>query len=317
MILVLGATGLVGGAVLHRLAALQAPVRALVRRPTPAVMSLSAAGTIDVVVGDVADEDCLRRAVHGVRQVFLVMANGPQQQHHELAVVRAALDARVEHLVKVSAPYVGPEVPVAIARMHHTIEQAIVAAGARHDMRHTFLRPYAFMQNLLHNAPPIRMAGFFTGTTADTPMNMVDVRDIADVATTALTTTRTHGRALVLTGPRAVSYPDVARHLSALGRPTRYLTMRPPEYAAKLHRAGLPTWTIEHLLEIQAMTLTHPETPTSTVRDVTGHTPRTIEAFLAENLTEFTHPRGLRERLIAVPLRLATRRHTTAAAPIA
>lgn len=313
MILVLGATGLIGGEVLSRLAALHTPVRAMVRRSTPTLTSLESAGNVEVIVGDVTDHTCLRRAVHGVQQVFLVMANGEHQQDHELAVIRAAGTAGVEHLVKVSAPYVGPDVPVTIARMHYAIEQDILITGARSDMQHTFLRPYAFMQNLLKAAATIRMAGFFTGTTGDTAMNMVDARDIADVATTALTTTSTRGRALVLTGPRTVSYPDVAQYLSRLGRPTRYLNLQKPEYVATLRRAGLPTWTIEHLLEIQAMTITEPEQPTTTVQEITGQPPRTIEAFLAENLGQFAHPRGFREHLSAVPLRLATRRHTSAA----
>ncbi|CCH32209.1 NmrA family NAD(P)-binding protein [Actinosynnema sp. NPDC047251] len=309
MILVLGATGLVGGAVLRRLVGLDTPVRVLTRRPTPALTALSA--DVEVVTGDVADAACLRRAVGGVEQVFLVMANGPRQQQHELAVADAAAIAGVEHLVKVSAPYVGADSPVAIARMHDAIEQGILATGARHGMQHTFLRPYAFMHNLLNNAPTIRMAGFFTGTTGETPMNMVDVADIADVATTALTTTRTRGRALVLTGPETVSYPDVAQKLTALGRPTRYLDMRPDEFAAGLRRAGLEEWVVDHLLEIQAMTVTHPEVPTTTVREVTGQAPRTVDAFLAEHLAEFTRPRGLRERLTAVPLRLTARLRTT------
>jgi uncharacterized protein YbjT (DUF2867 family) len=311
MILVLGGTGLVGGAVLRRLVELDQPVRTLVRRPAP---GLSAPG-VEVVVGDVGDAVSLRSAVQGVRQVFLVMANGPEQQQHERAVASAAAAGGVEHLVKVSAPYVGPTLPVAIARMHHAIEQEILEIASRSGMQHTFLRPYAFMQNLLNIAPTVRMAGYFTGTTGATPMNMVDVRDIADVAAVALTTARTRGRALVLTGSRTVSYPQIAEHLTALGRPTRYLDMQPAEFAAGLQRSGLPTWVVDHLLEIQAMTRASPELPTAAVQDVTGRAPLTVEAFLSENLTEFARPRGLREGLTAVPLRHAGRRHLRTVAP--
>lgn len=313
MILVLGATGLVGGATLARLAELGAPTRALVRRAGPAPAPLtSAAAEPEVVLGDADDPASLRRAMAGVQQVFLVMANGARQQQRELAVVHAAAEAGVEHLVKLSAPYVTPDSPVAIARMHHAIEQEILTAGNRSALQHTFLRPYAFMHNLLNIAPTIRMAGFFAGTTGDTALNMVDVRDIADVAATALTTTRTRGRALVLTGPRAVTYPQVAEILTRLGRPTRYLDMRPAEYAAGLRRAHLPEWVVEHLIEIQQMALTHPESPNGTVEEITGRTPRDVDTFLVEHLEAFSRPRGLRERIGGVPVRLAAHRSARA-----
>jgi uncharacterized protein YbjT (DUF2867 family) len=173
VILVLGGTGLVGAAVLRRLTELGAPTRALVRRlaSTPESPARSITGDdVDMVVGDAADPASLHRAMRGVQQVFLVMANGPQQQQHELAVVHAAAVAGVEHLVKVSAPYVAPDSPVAIARTHHAGEQEHPPDRARAGMQHTFLRPYAFMHNLRNNAPTSARAGYFTGTTGDAPM---------------------------------------------------------------------------------------------------------------------------------------------------
>ncbi len=289
MILVIGATGTTGGAVLRRLHGLGVPVRALVRPGTdgPTRAGRTPPGPwpgVPVVTGDAGDPRSLRAATDGAAQVLLAMGNGPRQLEYELAVVDAAVAAGVEHLVKVSAPVVGPDVPVAVARLHHRVEQAVVAAG----LGHTFLRPYAFQQNLLRAADAVAATGCLVGVTPDTPVNRVDVRDVADVAAVALTTTRTRGRALVLTGPEAVSDESVARRLTALGRPTRCVAVGADAHRRDLRRAGLPPWLVEHLVEIRLLAATRPETPNDTVERITGHPARRLDDFLAEHLDRFT-----------------------------
>jgi uncharacterized protein YbjT (DUF2867 family) len=218
-----------------------------------------------------------------VEQVFLLMGNGSTQETVELGVVAHAAAAGVRHVVKVSAPLVGDDVPVGIARMHTRVERALAAT----PMTSTFLRPYAFFQNLLRNADMIRHTGTFVGITGSTPMNMVDARDVADVAVAALTRPEVAGRALVLTGARTVSYPQVAERLTALGAPTVFVTLTPRELRDGLERRGMPAWLVDHVVEIQQMTLARPERPTSTVADVTGHAPRDLDAFLQEHLDAF------------------------------
>ncbi|SES33534.1 NAD(P)H-binding protein [Actinokineospora terrae] len=272
MILVIGGTGTTGRAVLHALHTRAVPTRALVRT----------AGTVppgvEQVVGDAADPGALRAALAGASGVFLAMGNGPRQEEIELGVVAEAARAGVDHLVKLSAP--GPaDSPVAIARMHHRVEAAVRASG----VGHTFLRPYAFFQNLLFHAARIRATGWFPTTTGDTPLNMVDARDVADVAVAALMTktTGTH----VLTGPEAVSYPDIAARLTAAGTPTRCVTLTPTELRADL--TGAPPWLVDHVLEIQHLATTHPEHPNNTITHLLGRPPRTLDAFLHEHAPAF------------------------------
>ena len=292
MILVIGATGTTGSALLQLLAETDTPARALVRpvaitsgqRPPPIV-----APSIEHVRGDASDSASLRRVLCDVTKLYLAMGNGPQQREIELLVVQEAKRAGVEHIVKLSAPIVGPTVPVAIARMHFEVEQAIEVSG----MDYTHLRPFAFMQNLFSLLPTIHKFGLFFGRCGDAPLNFVDARDIAAVAMHALTKPGSEGRAYQLTGPDAMSYRDVANRISALGRPVTYVDQSPEKFRAGLERAKHPAWLVAHLLEIQELTLAQPESPTSTVADLLGRQPRSLNAFLTENRDRFLGPRSI------------------------
>ncbi|GAA3882369.1 SDR family oxidoreductase [Saccharothrix violaceirubra] len=273
MILVIGGTGTTGRAVLR---SLSVPTRALVRRPGGLPPG------VEQVVGDAADPGPLRAALTGVSGVFLAMGNGPRQEAIELGVVAEAARAGVDHLVKLSAPSAAADSPVAIARLHHRVEEAVRASG----IAHTFLRPYAFFQNLLFHAERVRAVGWFPAATGDTPLNMVDARDVADVAVAALTRriTGTH----LLTGAEAVSYPEVAARLTAAGRPTRCVTVTPDELRADLR--GAPDWLVEHVVEIQRLATTHPERPNDTVARLLGRPPRRLDDFMAEHAGAFGGP---------------------------
>ncbi|MGL5827313.1 MAG: NmrA family NAD(P)-binding protein [Nocardioides sp.] len=293
MILVIGGTGSVGSPVVRALVERGLPTRVLVRRP-PEHDTLGSFNrslqSVDFVVGDADDPGALSSACAGVDQVFVAMANGPRQLEIELAIVREARRAGVSHIVKVSAPLVGEEIPVAIARMHFRVEQEIERTG----MQATFLRPYGFMQNLLKaQAEAINHTGMFFGITGDAQMNLVDARDIAAVAVRSLTDPAIRGP-LVLTSDRTASYPEIADMLSVTGKRITYVNQRPLTMRRAMKRADLPDWLIEHILEIQGLTLTHPETPTRTVLDVTGRAPRTIEDFLVEYADRFNPPRWTR-----------------------
>lgn len=122
--LVTGATGFLGGHLVRLLVERPAPVRALVRSGTDD-SALRALG-VEVVRGDVLDENAVRRAASGCELVFhLAGAIGYEQADRELerrvnvGGVRIALDAaepaaRFVHVSSVAAigPADGPERPV-------------------------------------------------------------------------------------------------------------------------------------------------------------------------------------------------------------
>ncbi|OKK21862.1 nucleoside-diphosphate sugar epimerase [Streptomyces sp. CB00455] len=286
MIVAMGVTGATGNALLHSLLTLGTPVRALTRTPHKPIPGITGAHQppVEVQHADATDPRSLRAAFEGADQLFLAMANSPAQVELERRVIDIAASAGIAHIVKVSAPAAEPGSPVAISRGHHAIEEHLRASG----LTHTILRPYAFMQNLLRLAPTV-VQGVILGTTGDAPCNHIDCRDIADVAAAALTRPEVAGGTYTLTGPEAVSYPEIAARLRTLtGRQIRYVDLTPDELRDHLIRnAHMPTWLADHVTEIQQLAITRPETPTTTVIDILGRPPRTLDAFLHEHHAHF------------------------------
>ncbi|MFD9336282.1 SDR family oxidoreductase [Streptomyces sp. NPDC060028] len=286
MIAVMGATGATGNALLHSLLALGAPVRALTRTPHRPIPGTTGAHRppVEVQYADATDPHSLRTAFKGAGQLFLAMANSPAQVELETRVIDIAAHTGIGHIVKISAPAAEPDSPVAISRGHHAVEEHLRASG----LTHTILRPYAFMQNLLRLAPTVAQ-GVIRATTGDAPINHVDCRDIGDVAAAVLTRPGIAGATYTLTGPEAVSYPELASRLTALtGDPIRYVNLTPDELRDDLiHNAHMPTWLADHVTEIQQLAIARPETPTTTVSDILGRPPRTLDAFLHEHHGHF------------------------------
>ncbi|MFF4098635.1 NmrA family NAD(P)-binding protein [Streptomyces sp. NPDC001903] len=282
----MGSTGATGNALLRSLFTLGTPVRALTRTPHKPIPGITGARRtpVEVQYADATDPHSLRTAFKGASQLFLAMANSPAQVELETRVIDIAAHTGIGHIVKVSAPAAEPDSPVAISRGHHAVEEHLRASG----LAHTILRPYAFMQNLLRQAPTVAQ-GVILGTTGDAPFNHIDCRDIGDVAAAALTSPGIAGGTYALTGPEAVSYPELASRLTTLtGNRVRYVNLTPNELRDNLiHRAHMPTWLADHVTEIQQLAIARPETPTTTVNDILGRPPRTIDAFLDEHHTHF------------------------------
>ncbi|MFD8791894.1 NmrA family NAD(P)-binding protein [Streptomyces vinaceus] len=282
----MGSTGATGNALLQSLLTLGTPVRALTRTPHEPIPGIAGARQtpVEVRYADATDPHSLTAAFKDAGQLFLAMANSPAQVELETRVIDIAAHAGIGHIVKVSAPAAEPDSPVAVSRGHHAVEEHLRASG----LTHTILRPYAFMQNLLRLAPSVAQ-GVILGTTGDAPFNYIDCRDIGDVAAAALTSPGIAGGTYTLTGPEAVSYPELASRLTALtGHRIRYVNLTPNELRDDLiHRAHMPTWLADHVTEIQQLAVARPETPTTAVTDILGRPPRTLDAFLDEHHTRF------------------------------
>lgn len=287
MIVIMGATGTIGSALLKRLVDLGVPARALSREPEKLRAQIGDKGrsTIEVASADASDPESLRRAFAGASQLFLAMSNSPRQIELETSIIQIAVEAGIKHIVKISSPAFEKSSPVAIAGWHHEIEKTLCESG----ITHTVLRPYAFMQNLLRLVPTVTTQDIFFGTMGDSPCNFIDCRDIADVAAEVLTNREVSGQIYTLTGSEIFSYPQIASKLSALlARPIRYINMDPQVLLSNLIEHGhMPPWLANHVVEIQTMSTVVPESPNDTVKRLLGREPRTLDVFLHEYAENF------------------------------
>jgi uncharacterized protein YbjT (DUF2867 family) len=194
--------------------------------------NLSTAG-IELVAGDLDDAAAVQAALDGVDSVVLVSPAVPAQ---ELAVVAAAADAGVKHIVKVSSK-ASPDSPVARRRGQSEIEAGLTASG----IPHTLLRANAYMQNLLAVGPVVAKTGGFAASTGNGQVGLTDARDVAAVAARVISDSAHAGRTYWVTGPQLLSYADVADTLSrVLGRTVTFTARTHDEDLAAFIAAGVP-----------------------------------------------------------------------------
>ncbi|KJB87776.1 hypothetical protein AZ66_11320, partial [Paenibacillus sp. E194] len=171
MIVVIGATGTIGRELLSRLIQANVPVRAISREPDKLRIQLGAGDYkhVEIAQADASDAATLRSAFQEASQLFLSMSNSPRQVELESSVIRTAIEAGIEHIVKISSPLYNALAPVEIARWHLEIETLLNHSG----ILHTVLRPYAFMQNLLRFTGPIRKHNAFYGSMGNSACNYI------------------------------------------------------------------------------------------------------------------------------------------------
>ncbi len=283
MVLITGATGKIGGATLTQLAMRGVPVRALLRHPEKA--AAVAGRGVEVVIGDLAQVHSLEAALEGVTAALLVSPLDPNQVELQGNFIDAAIRAGQVHVVKISGLGTALNSPVRSGRWHAQIEKYLEDSG----LPFTHLRPPFFMQNILRFAPTIRTTGEFVGALSQGKVAMIDVADIAAVATAALTVPGHAGKAYTLTGPEALSYQNVAEKLaSILGRPVTYKNILTAVMRERLLAAGMPEWHVDVQVEFStALESGQASTATDTVETVTGRPPRTFDQFIREHMALF------------------------------
>ena len=219
-ILVTGSTGRIGTEVITRLAASGASVRALTRSPEKA----SFPAGVTAVQGDLLDADAMRRALTGVRTLFLLVSNAPDELTQAINTLGLAHEAGVTGVVYLSVTRSAEYVDVSHFTSKHAVERMI----ERMDLPATVLRPSYFFQNDASFRDPLTRAGLYVAPIGDKGVSMVDVRDIADAA--AIELLRRH-RSMAplpretyeLSGPDALTGASAAAvWAEALGRDIRY-----------------------------------------------------------------------------------------------
>ena len=283
MILITGASGNAGGAVLHEVLKNGSGVRAMVRSKEDSAKVPQGA---TAVIADFADKQSLSRALEGVDAAYLVCSPVRELVELESNMIDACREAGVKHMVLNSALGAG-DFAKSFPSWHRKVEDKLKGSG----IDFTILRPNGFMQNLIaYFAPSIRSEGAFYQSTGSAKVSHIDVRDIAVAAAKILSSPAHHSRKIYeLSGPEALSYAEIAEKISkATGRKVQYVDIPPDAQRKALLDMGTPDFLVTALLELQEYYASgKASTVDGTLESLINRAPTTMDEFLKEFADQF------------------------------
>lgn len=285
MILVTGATGKVGGELVGLLAGSGRRVRALSRHPSGGTQI----DGVEHLAGDLTTPGTLHRAMDGVTDVYLIVPASPTD--HQVAMFDRALTAAsaagVGRVVMQSVQFADASAPVEVMRAHAQCEELLRSSRTRW----TILRPNSFMHNLLSFAPMIRATAALRIPGEGVRLSLIDVRDVAHIASNVLTTTSTghDGCLYELTGPQALGFADIAQQIgTATGREVAYVAVDAGDVAEAMSDNGATDFDIRTVLEhLDYWRAGIGAAVTQTTRQLLGTLARTFDAFAKDHAGAF------------------------------
>jgi len=247
MILITGAGGKTGQAIIRALVTKGQAIRALVRRAEQARPTESL-GAQEVVIGELRDEATLRQAAQGVWAIYHICPNvHPDEVSIGRAAIAAARAAGVEHFVYHSVLH-----PQIEAMPHHwnklRVEEALFESG----LPYTVLQPAAYMQNVLAGWDEIVTRGVYSVPySTQAPLSLVDLEDAAEAAAAVLTEPGHAGAIYELAGPEVLTPSAIADALSrGLRRPVRAEQIAIEAWVSNAEASGMETYAIDALVKM-------------------------------------------------------------------
>jgi uncharacterized protein YbjT (DUF2867 family) len=287
MILVTGATGLSGLAVMREFARERRQVRALVRSRARARLLETLPG-VEVVEGDMLRPETLDAALDGVERALMISSADQQMVETQCAFIDASRKGGVRHIIKFSGAESGigfdPE-KFRFTRMHEQIERYLERSG----LAWTHLRPSQFMQVYLREVPTIKAKNALFLPLENIRLSPVDVEDIGKAAYALLRDGNHEGKSYDMTGPEALTMTEIAERISAaIGRTICYVNVSVAERRQALLAAGIPADFADALDEQAVERLKHPESRVYLgTHEALGIKPTTFAEFARRNAAAF------------------------------
>ena len=246
-ILVTGAGGMTGKAIIKALQPQNVEIRAMVHRDSQREEIISV-GATEAVVGDVLNPDDVRRAVAGVDKIYHIcnVAN-PQEDVIGHIVIDEVRRQQVVHFVYHSVLHA-----LLSGMLHHKRKQAVEKYLVDSGMAYTILQPAALMQNLRTGFDILKHKGIFPQkffVTDRTRMNLVSLDDVAEIAAKVLTGTGHEYATYEICGPQNLSLADMLSSMeSVLHCPITPQFIPDEMFAGRLREAGKLEEVIQTLL---------------------------------------------------------------------
>jgi uncharacterized protein YbjT (DUF2867 family) len=278
MILVTGASGNAGGAVVNELRKSGAPFRGMYRSQEDAAKAPAGVAT---VIADFSLCESIKNALIGIDSVYLVCSPIPALVDLESNVIDACRESGVKHVVLNSA-LGAADYPKSFPAWHRKVEDKLKASG----LGFTILRPNSFMQNIVSFfAPSIREQGAFFVAMGDARVSYLDLRDIAAVVARVAASPGEHmGKTYELNGPEAVTSAQLAQRIARVCNcEVKFVDI--PEAAQRnaMLGMGMPEWRVDALLDLQRYyTNGQGGEVTEVLPQLLGRPPVKLDSFLEE-----------------------------------
>ncbi len=282
-ILVTGATGLVGTALIKELYKRnRKEVRAAFH--TGSVTSMLKTYSSEQIRLEFGDFSTIDRAFQGITSLFLVTPFAREQVEFARRMIDRALLFGVDHIVNLSILGAQQEPGTQFTRWHRRIEKYLENCG----VAYTILRPNIYMQNFLRYAQP--SGGFIYLPLNNAKVSYIDVADVATVAAEVIIAGKPHyAQTYELTGPQALTVDDVTHIISsAVGSHIGYIPISEETALHIMESLGIPAWKAKGMLELYSMQREGKnEMVSSTTETLCNCKPTSFEEFVYKNVSTF------------------------------
>ena len=283
---VTGAAGLVGYRLMEALADRRADVTAMVEVEAEAA---DLPGTPAHVVATL-DGPPPGEALREFDRIFLLSPEGEEQAALETVFIDAVAAAgHRPHVVKVCADgFQDPDCEVRFMRSDRQVAAHLDALG----LPVTYLASAVHMESLIDSAEAIRHTGTIAAPAGKGHVGWVAATDVAGAAAQVLTSPGHENATYVLTGPEKLGYKEVAARFSAVfAWQVDYEDQSPERAREAMLAGGLTAWQADGNLErFEWIRQGGASTVTSTVRELTGADPRTLQDWLSDSRASFLAP---------------------------
>lgn len=247
MILLTGAAGKTGKAILNTLVPHGVRVRSLVRNERQA-QEIRNLGSTEVAIADLRDTQALAKALEGIKKIYYIC---PNMAPDELEIGRSLITLAKENGVKrfVYHSVLHPQVE---EMPHHWQKMRMEEELFKSGLDFTILQPCAYMQNILANWTAITDEGIYAVPYATSArISIVDLADVAAAAEVVLTQLDHSNAIYELAGPEALSQDEVATILSnELATSVRAEVLDRAQWEANVRGSGMDERSISTLLKM-------------------------------------------------------------------
>lgn len=286
MLLVTGANGNLGGAIIRNLRNLSktGDFAVATRNPQSAFAQTLAAAGIEVRRADFDSMSTLSGTFTGIRKALLIStySDNSQRLRQNLNALEAARRAGVAHIIYTSFINAGQGSLSEHSRLvHYPTEQAIIASG----VTYTLLRHALYADILVNDLDETLASGIFQRCGGESACAYIAREDLGLSAATVLVKDGHENRIYTETMTRTYTGKEIAQALSnAFGREIKYRAIAADDWP----RYMVEKWNVPASLAgsaagtMRAVESGEFDIVTRDYESITGRSPRTLDEFLQD-----------------------------------